>query len=267
MSFASANTVENRRWRASLAIVAEGTKELVMGSTRYRLSPGHYTVTPVPLPLVSRVAHAPFSCLLIGIDPVTLRAVAAEMDPRDEDAEALHPGIFVGEVCERMQDAAVRLSQQFESREAGAVVGPACIRELLFHVLRGPNGAAIRQFVRLGSEAHRIAAIVHQIETKLAARLNIDALAADAHVSRTVFFEQFRRVTSLSPVQYQKRLRLLEAQRLMVEESTTAEDSAYRVGYQSPSQFSREYARMFGEAPRTNASRLRSAPRPPTSRV
>ena len=113
--------------------------------------------------------------------------------------------------------------------------------------------------MRAGSEAHRICRIVHRIETQLADELDIEALAADARVSRTVFFEQFKRVTSLSPGQYQKRLRLLEAQRLMVEERTTAEDAAFRVGYGSPSQFSREYARMFGEPPQRNATRLRGA--------
>ncbi len=243
--------------------MAQGTKELVLGRTRYALSAGHYTLTPLPLPLTSRIVDPPFICLLIGLDPMTLSSVVAEMDDRDEAAEGLQRGFFVGKVCERMRDAALRLAQLFESHEAGAVLGPGCIRELLFHVLRGPNGPAIRQFVHAGSEAHRIGAAVHQIESRLAERLDIEALAADARVSRTLFFEQFKRVTSLSPLQYQKRLRLLEAQRLLVEEQTTAEEAAYRVGYQSPSQFSREYTRMHGEPPRYNAERLRGAARPP----
>ena len=257
--YSSPSTLQDRRWRASLAIVAQGTKDLLLGRTRYALSPGHYTLTPLPLPVTSRIADAPFLCLLVSLDPSTLSRLVAEMDARDEAPEGLRQGFFMGTVCARMRDAAVRLTELFESREAGVVLGPGCVRELLFHALRGPNGPALRQFVHAGYEAHRIGRTVHRIETQLADHLDIEALAAEAGVSRTAFFEQFKRVTSLSPLQFQKRLRLLEAQRLMVEERTTAEDAAYRVGYQSPSQFSREYARMFGEPPLKNATRLRSS--------
>ncbi len=264
--YSSTSQFQNQLWRASLAIVAQGTKELVLGRTTYALSPGHYTLTPLSLPLISRVArataHAPFLCLLIRIDPMMLSRVVADMDDRPEASDGLHRGVFVGEVCEHMRDAAVRLTALFESSEAGTVLGPGYVRELLFYVLRGPNGSALRQFVHANSEAQRISQAVHRIESDLTTQLDIAAMAAAAGVSRTVFFEQFKRVTSLSPVQYQKRQRLLEAQRLMVEERTTAEDAAYRVGYQSPSQFSREYARMFGEPPLRHATRLRDSRAP-----
>ena len=107
------------------------------------------------------------------------------------------------------------------------------------------------------SAAYRVARAVYRIEASLADELNITALASEAGMSRTVFFEQFKRATALSPVQYQKRLRLIRAQRLMVDDGATAEGAAYEVGYRSASQFSREYARMFGEPPFANATRLR----------
>lgn len=251
---------QNRHWRACLAILAQGSKELVLGRTSHRFTAWHYTLTPLPLPLTSRIIEAPFSSLLIGLDAPRLTRIVAEMDQREETSEPLKQAFFVGEVSGRMRDAAVRLAELFESREASHVLGPGCIRELLFHVLQGPNGPAIRQFVRAGSEAHRIYHAVHRIETQLAGELDIAALSASAGMSRTVFFEQFKRVTSLSPVQFQKRLRLLEAQRLLVEERASAEDAADRVGYRSPHQFSREYARMFGEPPLRNATRLRTHP-------
>ncbi|MCB9751057.1 MAG: AraC family transcriptional regulator [Myxococcales bacterium] len=250
---------QSRRWRACLAIVARGTKELALGRSTYALSPLHYTLTPLPLPLTSRIAAGPFLCLIINLEPRTLRQVDAEMDLRDEPLGGVSRGLFTGRLSAPMLDAAARLSGLFSSREASAVLGPGCVRELLFHALRGPNGPALRQFIRADGEAHRIARAVHHIESRLSARLDIEALASQAHVSRTAFFEQFKRVTSLSPVQYQKRLRLLEARRLLVEEATTAEDAGYRVGYQSPSQFSREYGRMFGEPPIKHATRLRRA--------
>ena len=261
----SVTALQNRHWRACLAIVAQGTKELVVGRTTHRFTPWHYTLTPFPLPLTSRIVSAPFLCLLIGLDALALTRLVADMDDRHEGAGSLQQAFFVGEVSGPMRDAAVRLGELFESREAAQVLGPGCVRELFFHVLQGPNGPAIRQFVRAGSEAHRIYRAVHRIETQLPEELDIAALSADAGMSRTVFFEQFKRVTSLSPVQFQKRLRLLEAQRLLVEERANAEDAAGTVGYRSPHQFSREYARMFGEPPLRNATRLRRSSALPSS--
>lgn len=255
--FVATESLQNRRWRACLAIVAEGTKELVLGDNIYAVSRGHYTVTPVPLPLTSRIAEAPFSGLLVSLDPAVLGRVVADMDARDEEAGELRPGIFIGELDPSMHRAVAGLVELFDEEETGRVLGEGRIRELLFHLLRGPNGPAIRRFVRAGSVEHRIYAVTHRIEAQLNSPIDVDVLAATAQVSRTVFYEQFKRVTSFSPLQYQKRLRLLQAQRLMVDEHTTAEDAAYRVGYQSPSQFSRDYARLFGEPPGRNTTRLR----------
>ncbi len=248
---------QNRHWRACLGVVGEGVKELALGGSTYRLSPGHWTLTPVPLPLTSRIAAAPFGAVLIGVDPFSLSGLVSEMDARDDEAEELSAGIFVGELDDGMRGAVRRLSALLGDGEAGRVLGPGCVRELLFRVLQGPAGPSIRRFVRGGGAAHRICEAAHRIEAQLEEPLDVDELALTVHLSRTVFFEQFKRVTSLSPLQYQKRLRLLRAQRLMVDEQTTAEDAAYRVGYQSPSHFSRDYARLFGEPPQRNATRLR----------
>jgi AraC-like DNA-binding protein len=267
VSHSSVSALQNRHWRACLAIVAQGSKELVVGRVSHHFTPWHYTLTPFPLPLTSRITKAPFSCVLIGLEVRMLSRIVLEMDRRDDEPRVLKQAFFVGEVTGRMRDAAMRLGELFEAREASHVLGPACVRELLFHVLQGPNGPALRQFVRAGSEAHRIYQAAHRIETHLSDPLDIAGLAASAAMSRTVFFQQFKRVTSLSPVQFQKRLRLLEAQCLLVEGRATAEDAAYQVGYRSPSQFSREYARMFGEPPLENAARLRSAPALRSSRA
>ncbi|KIG11950.1 Transcriptional regulator, AraC family protein [Enhygromyxa salina] len=256
---ASTGALKNQTWRACLAVVAEGTKELVLGGATYRLSPGHWTLTPVPLPLTSRIAAAPFSGVLVELELVSLARLVAEMDRRDEEVGELPPGIFVGRLDEGMRCAVNRLAGLMAAEEAGRVLGEGRVRELLFHLLRSPMGPAIRRFVRAGGAAHRICEAAHHIEARLDQAIDVEGLAATAHMSRTVFYEQFKRVTSLSPLQYQKRLRLLQAQRLMVDEQTTAEDAAYRVGYQSPSHFSRDYIRLFGEPPYRNALRLREA--------
>lgn len=191
-----------------------------------------------------------------------LSGIVAEMEPCPEEPEGPHRGLFVGKVDPPMLDAATRITELFSSREAGQVLGPGRIRELLYLVLRGPVGLGLRRFASIDSEAYRICRAVHRIETDLPGELDIVGLATEVGMSRTTFFEQFKRVTAQTPVQYKKRLRLLEAQRLMVEEAATAEGAAYRVGYRSPSQFSREYTRMFGEPPSTNAARLRDGSNP-----
>tara|TARA_B100001750_G_scaffold155851_1_gene125136 strand:- start:3368 stop:4258 length:891 start_codon:yes stop_codon:yes gene_type:complete len=249
--------MENRRWRACLAVVAEGTKELVLGSVTYRLSPGHWTLTPVPLPVTSRIAGAPFGCVIVELTPSDLGRMVMAMDPRDAEPGGVAPGIFMGEVDPAMRDVIHRMSTLLGSCEAGRVLGTGCVSELLFHVLRGATGPAIRRYLRADGVAHRICEAALHIEAQLERPIDIEALCVAAHVSRTVFYEHFKHMTSLSPVQYQKRLRLLRAQHLMVHEHTTAEDAAFRVGYQSPSHFSRDYARLFGEPPHQNATRLR----------
>ncbi|MCA9657829.1 MAG: AraC family transcriptional regulator [Myxococcales bacterium] len=255
------SSLENRRWRASLALVASGVKELVLGGRTHALAPGDYTLTPVTLPLTSRFASAtrdePFLALLVEIDPVALSGVVAELDSAKGAPAGPLRSVFAGRLTAPMLDAAARLMRSFASPEAARVLGPGCVRELMYRVLCGPNGPAIRRFVQADSAAYRVARAVYRIEASLADELNITALASEAGMSRTVFFEQFKRATALSPVQYQKRLRLIRAQRLMVDDGATAEGAAYEVGYRSASQFSREYARMFGEPPFANATRLR----------
>lgn len=241
--------LEARRWRACLAMVVHGRKDLVLGSQRHILRPGDYTFTPLPLAVASRISRAPFVALLVGLDTAMLGRIVAEMDARDDDDAAIGRGLFFGTLDAPMRDAAARLCETLCSAEASTVLGPGHVRELVFHALRGPHGPGIRRFLCAGTDAHRIGVAVRAIEANLAERLDVDALAAAASLSRTTFYAQFKRVTAHSPVQFQKRLRLLEAQRLLVQERTTAEDAAFRVGYASASQFSRDYARMFGQPP------------------
>ena len=116
-------------------------------------------------------------------------------------------------------------------------------------LLKGTDGAAIRQFVRAGSKMHKISQAIYKVRSELSEEVDVAALANEANMSRSAFFKHFNEMTAMSPIQYQKRLRLLEARRLMIDEGETAESSAFRVGYKSSSQFSREYSSMFGNAP------------------
>jgi AraC-like DNA-binding protein len=253
-----------RRWRACLAIVAQGTKEVVLGGTTYRCAEGYYTAAPLHLPVISRIAVAsprtPFLALLVDLNPLTLAEVAAQLD--DEYLRASTASVralFRGLASESMLEAAVRLTRLLSSKDDVRVLGPLVVKELVYHLLRGTEGPAIGQFVRSGTKTQKVAQAAFLIRSNLQADLDVVALAKAAAMSRSAFFQHFKDVTSLSPIQYQKRLRLLEAQQLMVQAEQTAQTSAYRVGYQSASQFSREYTRMFGDSPSHHAARLRRA--------
>lgn len=131
------------------------------------------------------------------------------------------------------------------------------IKEMFYHLLKGPDGPAIRQYVRSGSTMHKISQAIYSLQSELHDDVDVAALAKAANMCRSAFFKHFKEATAMSPIQYQKRLRLLEARRLMIDEGETAEGSAFRVGYNSASQFSREYSRMFGNAPLRDAMKMK----------
>lgn len=255
LKISKTNRREKNHWRACLGIVAQGCKEIVLEQDVYRCAEGHYTATPVDLPVISRIAMAtpdkPFLGLLIDLNPLTLSEVAAQLDKNFLN-EGKNPmrALFSGQANENIQEAAVRLAKLFDSqKEDASVLGSWIVKEIFYHFLKGPEGSAIRQFVLSGSRMFKISQAIHSIRAELSREVDASALAKTANMSRSAFFKYFKEATAMSPIQYQKRLRLLEAKRLMVDEGETAEGSAYRVGYRSASQFSREYSRMFGNSP------------------
>jgi AraC-like DNA-binding protein len=251
-----------RHWRACLAIVGQGCKEVALGRETYRCSEGGYTAAPVPLPVVSRIAVAtperPFLAVLVDLDPLIVGDVAAQMGSgRADGLGSASRALFSGAVDDDMREAAVRLGRVLQTPDRARVVGPLIVRELFYELLKGSEGAAIRQFVSAGTAMHRIANAVFAIRTNLAEAIDVGGLAAASGMSRSAFFQHFRDAMAMSPIQYQKRLRLLEARRRMVGEDETAEGASFQVGYRSASQFSRDYLRMFGVSPRRDAVGLR----------
>jgi AraC-like DNA-binding protein len=252
------------RWRASLSIVVQGAKEIVLGRKIFRMTAGQYVATPIQLPVISRVAAAardrPFLCLLIHMDPLTISEVSARLR-RESTRQQLNPvrAMFSGEASERMLEAAVRLVRLFRTPEDAPVLGALVVKEILYLLMNGPEGAAIRQFVHSGSKMHQISHAIHALESELEKEVDVPLLAKTANMSRSAFFKHFKQVTALSPIQYQKRLRLHEARRLMLERGDSAESSCFKVGYKSASQFSREYSRMFGIPPARDAAKMKSS--------
>jgi AraC-like DNA-binding protein len=170
--------------------------------------------------------------------------------------------VFIGKASDRMLEAAVRLGKLFQVPEDALVLGLLVIKEIFYHLIKGPDGPAIRQFVRSGSKVHKISQAIYSLRSGLSEDVDVTSLARAANMSRSAFFKHFKEVTAMSPIQYQKRLRLLEARRLMTDDGETAEGSAFKVGYNSASQFSREYSRMFGNPPLRDAMKVKETDYP-----
>jgi AraC-like DNA-binding protein len=261
MKFYRTDRRTKRRWRACLGIIAQGCKEIVLEHDVYRCDEAHYSATPIDLPVLSRIASAspqkPFLAMLIDLHPTVLSEVSAQLNGNilGEPVKSLR-ALFVGKASDQMLEAAVRLGNLFHTPEDARVLGPLVVREMIYHLLKGSDGNAIRHFVRSGSKTHIISKCIYGLQSELNHDVDVPALAKAANMSRSAFFKHFKEVTAMSPIQYQKRLRLLEARRLMVNGGQTAEGSAYKVGYKSASQFSREYSRMFGNSPLRDATKL-----------
>jgi AraC-like DNA-binding protein len=220
----------------------------------YRCDGAHYIATLIDLPVTSRLFAAtpeqPFLCLKIASDSLILSEIATQIE-KDFPKETENPlrAIFIGKASDQMMEAAIRLGKLFQTPEDAPVLESLVIKEILYHLLKGPDGPALRKFVSSGSKMYKISQAIYTLKAELSEDVDVTALAKSVNMSRSDFFKHFKEATAISPIQYQKRLRLLEARRLMTDDGETAEGSAFKVGYNSASQFSREYSRMFGNSP------------------
>lgn len=250
-------------YKPSICVVAQGAKTAALADETYRYDPSTYLVTSVELPIIGRIIEAspeiPYLSLKLSFDADVILDIVKEMNrPVFVPAEACR-GITVNRTSPALLDAIVRLMQLLNATEEVPILAPLIIREILYRVLQGEQGAFIHQFAITGSHAHNIAQAIQLINRQYDRPLVIEQLAKSVHMSTSAFHKHFKRVTAMSPLQYQKAVRLQEARRLMLTETVQSSDAAFRVGYESPSQFSREYARMFGRPPMLDVQELRAS--------
>lgn len=250
-------------YQPSICVIVQGTKQVLLEDEVYRYAPPQFLAISVDLPLVGQVTEAsrqkPYLCLAIDIDARTIADLIAQSgDPSWSRGETSR-GLFVGEMDRSLQDVALRLARLLETPRDIAVLAPLMLREFHYRMLNSPYGSAIAQIAIAGSNTHKIGQILRRIKTRIADPIRVEELASMANMSPSSFHQHFKAVTAMSPVQYQKRLRLTEARHILLAEDADAASAAYRVGYQSVSQFSREYARMFGAPPRRDVEGLRLA--------
>ncbi len=242
------------------AMMAQGAKRILVGDDAYDYDARHYLITSVDLPMFSRITHAcatqPYLGLALNIDPLKIGELAAAM-PKNRPPEAVDRGIAVSLLDAEIQDAALRLARLLDRPADIAVLAPLIERELLYRLLTGALGERLRQAVASGSHCHQIVRAIAWLKTNLDQPVSIDQLAGLATMSKSSLHHHFKALTAMTPLQYQKQLRLHEARRLMLLADHDAASAAHRVGYESPSQFSREYRRLFGTPPARDVAQLR----------
>ncbi|MEJ6483152.1 AraC family transcriptional regulator [Nostoc punctiforme UO1] len=246
-----------------LAILVQGKKEALLGEETYRYSAAQYLVVSVDLPLSAFIVEAtpeqPYLGFKLNLDPRQLCDIITAQTSVIEEKKNSVRGLFVSTVDAPLLDCAMRLTRLLDTPQDIPILAPMIIREIYYRLLMGEQGEAVRQIATSGSNMQRIAEVIKLIKADFTKPMRVEELAGQASMSPSSFHHHFKKVTSMSPLQYQKQLRLLEARRLMLAENSDAANAAYQVGYESPSQFSREYSRMFGAPPIRDIERLRTA--------
>lgn len=261
----------------ALCIVAQGRKEVMLGREVYRYGAGQHLIISVDLPVSGEVTEAsretPYLCLRLDLDPALLAALVREAGPEPGRGVADGRGLALDRSPPELVDAAIRLVALLDRPREAAVLAPLVERELLYRVLFSGQGARLRQIAFADSSLRRIGRAIEWIKASYREPFSIGAVAAAAGMSPSSLHQHFKAVTALSPLQYQKHLRLQEARRLLLNRSMDAAGAGHSVGYDSPSQFTRDYRRLFGAPPIKDAAALRAQldqparPYGPTARV
>ncbi len=248
-------------YKPMVILVLQGEKQSVLGSEKHTYHEGQVVVASVDIPTVGSVVRAsfdkPFMTIVLDLNSQIIEQLLNEKLPVSVMSARRSMGIM--DADEELLDAFYRLMCLMDYPDRQAVMAPMILREIHYLLLMSPLGDVLRSVNTKGSQNNQIARAVDWLKENYRNPLKIDELAKMFHMAESSFYRHFNKVTSLSPLQYQKRLRLYEAHRLMVAENVNVERAAYEVGYESPSQFNREYKRMFGVPPKTNVNRMRRA--------
>lgn len=242
-------------------VVVQGRKQVMVGDRKYFYDPSQYLAVSLELPVIGRVLEAspekPYLCLTISVDARELAALIVEQGlpmPRDDHDGR---GLYVSPVELPLLDGLLRLVRLLDAPQDIPVLAPLILRELHYRLLQGEQHGRLAEMAIGDGRLRRMAGAIGWIKEHFTEPLQIEALAKRVNMSPSALHSHFKSVAATSPIQYQKRLRLEEARRRLLSGGTSAEAVAYEVGYASPSQFSREYARLFGQSPRRDADRLR----------
>ena len=248
--------------KPSFCVIAQGSKELVVGDDHFRYDPAHYMISTVELPMIGQVVEAsperPYLGFWLALDPSVVTSVMVEsgvVQPRSDGSGV--KSVAVTPLDANLLDATLRLVRLIDAPAEYRVLAPLVIREIVYRLLTGAQASRMRHLATFGGHAHRMVRAVEKLRMNFNKPLRIEEVARELGMSVSGFRAHFRAVTAMSPLQFQKQLRLQEARRLMLSEDLDAAEAGYRVGYDDASHFNREYKRHFGEPPMRDVGRMR----------
>jgi AraC-like DNA-binding protein len=250
-------------YEPSLSLVVQGRKHVLLGSQAYEYGAGGFMLTAIDLPTIAQVldgsADYPFLSILLKLDIETVKQVGGEIDLLGAPAGTVDSGMAVGTAGPELLDAFLRLAALADTPRDIPIMGKLLMREVVYRLLLGPSGAYLRAIAVQGSRCGRLATVIAHLRDNYAQPVRIEQLAEMAAMGVSTLHHHFSGLTRMSPLQYQKHIRLHEARRMLLTEHLDAGSAAFRVGYESVTQFSREYRRLFGAPPMRDVAQLRQA--------
>lgn len=248
-------------YEPSVCLVAQGAKRVILGDDTFVYDAHHYLITSVNLPTVVQIIEAsperPYLGLRLKFDLREITQMMVDSNLPKPRTQQSSRGMATGEVTLPLLTAIQRLIDLLSDQQDIPILAPIIQREIIYRLLVGDQGERLRQIASAGSQSNQIARAIDWLKGNFTEPLSIDSLAAKSSMSTSTFHHHFRSMTALSPLQFQKQLRLQEARRLMLTERMDAANAAFQVGYESPSQFNREYNRQFGAPPLRDITKLR----------
>jgi AraC-like DNA-binding protein len=245
----------------SFCVIAQGSKEILLSDNRYRYNPAQYLISTVELPIATRIAEAspehPYLGLVLKLDPTLVGSVLVEAGHLAPRSHSALTAIDVSPLDAGLLDAVLRLVRLLDSPAEARFLAPLVTREIVYRLLMGEQGGRLHHIAALGGSTHRIAEAIERLRNDFDQPLRIEDIARELGMSVSGFHHHFRALTAMSPLQFQKQLRLQEARRLMLGEGLDAASAGYRVGYGNASHFTREYKRLFGAPPMRDVEQLR----------
>ncbi|EPT1007358.1 AraC family transcriptional regulator [Vibrio parahaemolyticus] len=245
----------------SICLIAQGRKRVLLGEESFVYDANHFLISSVDLPIIANIIEAseelPYLGLIIELDLTEISQLIVDSELAFTQSKEAQKGIAVGELSESLLDAFVRLAELLDEGQNIKILAPIIKREIFYRLLMSEQGTRLHQIVTAGSHSHQIAKAIDWLKNNFVKPLSVGDLASYTGMSKSSFYTHFRSMTSMTPLQFQKKLRLSEARRLMLTENLDAMAATFKVGYESPSQFSREYSRLFGAPPSKDIKSLR----------
>ncbi|TOZ88981.1 AraC family transcriptional regulator [Vibrio parahaemolyticus] len=245
----------------SICLIAQGRKRVLLGEESFIYDANHFLISSVDLPIIANIIEAseeqPYLGLIMELDLTEISQLIIDSELAFTQSKEAQKGIAVGELSESLLGAFVRLAELLDEGQNIKILAPIIKREIFYRLLMSEQGTRLHQIVTAGSHSHQIAKAIDWLKNNFVKPLSVGDLASFTGMSKSSFYTHFRSMTSMTPLQFQKKLRLSEARRLMLTENLDAMAATFKVGYESPSQFSREYSRLFGAPPSKDIKSLR----------